>query len=172
VKGADDVAKVVQDALTAALKPMQDKLEASEAARAAAQKRSDEAMLRTAVGERFLKVGGKSKALDFIVGQAGNVFVVEDGQVKAKPNQFSAAKPGESIGIDEWLQGQAKENDFAFEPSGGGGASAGNGNGGAPRPGVRRVVNPTPEELGRFKFVAGKGLVDRDGQVVEIAEAS
>jgi hypothetical protein len=100
------------------------------------------------------------------------VFVVEDGQVKAKPNQFSAAKPGESIGIDEWLQGQAKENDFAFEPSGGGGASAGNGNGGAPRPGVRRVVNPTPEELGRFKFVAGKGLVDRDGQVVEIAEAS
>jgi hypothetical protein len=155
--------------LDAALKPMADRVAAQDAELTAAKTAAAESAMKAAVAAAFLKAGGKPDAVDFIVQRAKEAFEVVAGAVKAKANQYSADKPGDALGLDEWLIGQTKAVGFAFEPSAGGGATGGNGGGSASsRPGVRRVVNPSPEELGRLNYVRGKGLLDSDGQPVEI----
>lgn len=158
VKGAEDVAALVNTAVAAALKPVTDQLTASQAATEAATKRAAESTLRTVIGEKFTKAGGKPGAIDFIIGKAKEVFTVEGDQVKAHPNKFSSTRPGEALGVDEWIITAAKENDFAFEPSGGGGANPLKGGGGALKPGQTVLQDPTPQQLGDPK--TAKGIKD------------
>jgi hypothetical protein len=167
VTKADDVAKLVADSVAAALKPVQDQLAQSEAARKADNDRANRATMRQTIGEQFTKIGGKAKALDFVLAQAESVFEVRDGQVVAKANQFSAANPGNPLPVTEWLGSQARENDFAFEPSNGGGANPkNNGNGGGARPGQTILKNPSPAQLGAAAsdIADGKVRVEYDQQ--------
>jgi len=162
-KGVDDPDQVdarFKAMLDAAIKPVNDKLAKTEADLVAARKKADDGILRQAVAEKFLRAGGKPKALDFVVGKAAEAFQVQDGAVRALPTKFSADKPGEALGIEEWLAGQAKEADFAFEPSRGAAASGSNGTSGSPaRPGVRQLVNPSAQDLGKYAREIAKGEV-------------
>jgi len=150
VKGADDVQAMITAAVTAAVKPVQDQFTALQTSAAADRKRADDGTLRTVLMDKFNKAGGLPGASDFIFSKAQPVFVVENGVVKAGPNQFSSDKPGELITMDEWLTRQTKESDFAFKSSNGGGASPapGGGGGAGGRPGVTILKDPTPQQLG------------------------
>jgi len=150
VKGVDDLDARFKTLLDATVNPLKAELAAEKEGRAKAQLMADQATLRQAVAQRFLdsKVGGKAKALDYIVGQAAQAFRVEGGEVKAQPNRFSPKNPTEPLTIEDWIASMATEADFAFEVSKGGGA-IGSPNGiGGPRAGVRELVNPTPQQLG------------------------
>jgi len=72
------------------------------------------------IGWEFLKAGGRSEALDFIVAQAARTFTMKDGKVVT--DKFSATDPGVSLGVPEWIATQLAEASFAFMPSTGGGA--------------------------------------------------
>jgi hypothetical protein len=170
-KGVTDPADIdtrVTAALEAALAPVRQELASEKQARATAQGRADEALLRQSIGEKALKAGLQPGALDFLIAKAHDDFHVVDNAVKAKDNKFSADKPGQPLGVDEWLAGKMKEFGFAFAASQGGGAGGGSGNGAGARPGAKQLVNPTPQELGRLKHVSGKGLVNQAGEVVEV----
>jgi len=127
VKSGEDVQAQITAALTAALTPLREELAGEKKARTEAQQRADRALLRQTIGDKYVKAGGKPSALDFIVDRAP--FRVVDNAVSAQENKYSADKPGEPMGLDEWLAGAVKEFDFAFEPSKGGGAVGGAGNG-------------------------------------------
>ena len=170
-KGVTDPADLdtrLNAALEAALGPVREQLANEQKARATAQGRADEALLRQSIGEKALKAGLQPGALDFLIAKAHDDFHVVDNAVKAKDNKFSADKPGQALGVDEWLAGKMKEFGFAFAASQGGGAGGGSGNGAGARPGAKQLVNPTPQELGRLKHVSGKGLVNQAGEVVEV----
>jgi hypothetical protein len=131
-KGVDDPDELdtkFKGMLTEALKPITEKLTASEAALAQERQRAAAATLRQTVAERFLKAKGKGNAVDIVVGLAGEAFDVVDGAVKAKPTRFSAEKAGQPLSLDEWLGQIAKDKDFLFEPSSGGGTTTSAGGG-------------------------------------------
>lgn len=147
VKGADDIAAMITTAVNAAVKPLQEQLTGNAQALATEKARADESTLRSKVSEVFLKAGGKANALDFIVGEAKSIFKVVEGVVKAADNMFSTEKPGELIGVQEWIGAQVKKNDFAFEPSKGSGAVTTSG--GRTTSDTRQVLlDPTPQQLG------------------------
>lgn len=158
----DDISVLIQSAVAAAVKPMQEQMSAGVAATAAANKRADESVLRSFIGEKFVKAGGEVKATDFILGQARDVFVVEDGVVKALPNKYSTAKPGDPLDVDEWLVSAAKDFDFAFKPSGGSGARPSSTSSSFGRGGQTILKDPTPAQLGEFskEILAGKVRVE------------
>lgn len=173
VKKPDDVQTAIQAALDSfkagVVKPLQDQLAAaSEQAKAKDARLADQA-LRATIGERFTKAGGKADpaVVKFIVDQAKAAFHVVDDKVVAADGRYGAN--GDPLTVEEWIASATKDYAFAFGPSHGGGANPGAGGGtGGPKPGVKQLVNPTPEQLGQLNFVQGKGLTDRTGQVVEI----
>lgn len=157
VKGADDIASMMKTAVDAAIKPFQDQLTATAATLETEKKRADESTLRSKVSEVFIKAGGKANALDFIVGEAKSVFKVEAGEVKAHDNKFSTDKPGELLGLTEWIGTQVKKNDFAFEASKGSGAIVG-AQGNKTVMDARKVLtDPTPQQLGQFSKEIARG---------------
>ena len=131
------------------------KLATSEAARIEAQSKADASVLKSVVTAAFLKAGGRQKAADYILGQAKSVFTVENGELKT--TQFSPSRPGQSLTLDEFLIGQMKESDFAFEPSRGSGAGPLSSGGGTVS-NIPELRDPTPEQLGRHadEIMAGK----------------
>jgi hypothetical protein len=169
VKGADDVTAMVQAGIAAALKPVQDQLATITTQAAEERKKNEELILRNTISDTFTKSGGVPEALDFIVGKAKNgVFVVEGGVVKAAPNKFSADKPGELLGIQEWITQQTKEASFAFKQSQGGGASpvTPGAGGGTPKAGQLVLKDPTPQQLGEHAgdIKSGKMRVEYTNQ--------
>lgn len=164
ISKGDDVAEIVREQIGIAVDPLRKQLEVTEAtlsaektARAEAQKRADSALLREMIGSKATKIGAKANALGFLIGQAEGSFVVKDEKVVARDAKFSVKKPGEPLEIDEWLEGAIKDYDFAFGPSlGGEPAPTGSGLG-KPKPGVKQLVNPTPQELGQYSKQIAKG---------------
>lgn len=150
VKGADDVAALVAASVEAAIKPLKDQLQTQTQQTEAERKRADESVLRSSVTEKFLKAGGKAKAVDYILNAAKEAFTVESGTVKALSTKFSTERPGEPLGMDEWLTSMAREHDFAFEGSTGSGAAPVSGVRGTStvRAGQTILKDPTPQELG------------------------
>lgn len=159
VKGVDDVAAMIQTGIQAAMKPVTEQLEASQKLVTAERERANKQTLRSTIAEKFLKAGGKAGAVDYIVGKAAEVFAAEGDAVKAQANKFSSTKPGEPLGIEEWLTTAAKEHDFAFEPSKGGGADPNKGGGGALKPGQTILLDPTPKQLGENSKAIADGKV-------------
>jgi len=155
VSDADDLEGKFKAMLDAALAPYKTQLETEKNARIAAQEKADKALLRQVVGDKLVKAGGRPDAIDFLMEKAP--FRVDGDKVTAKENQYSSANPGKLIEVDEWLTIAAKEFPFAFEKSQGGGAGPSSGPGSNLRPGVQRLVNPTPQELGRNAAAIAKG---------------
>jgi hypothetical protein len=159
-KGVKDVDNDLQTMITAATKPLMDKIEQITASSAEERKRADNLTLRSVIHDKFIKAGGHADAVDFIMSRVGGTFVVENGLVKAAPNQFSTDRPTEALSVDEWMTRQTKEVGYVFKPSNGGGASPANGNGARQVPaGVTVLKDPTAQQLGEN----AKGI--REGKV-------
>ena len=134
-----------------AAKPDAAKLEADLAAE---RKAHSATQLTNAVVTRFLAMGGRASAVDFIAAEAAKVFAMEDGKLTA--NEFSPADPASPLSIEEWMQKQMAEKDYVFQPSRGGGARPSSSKFGA-RSNQRILKNPTPQQLGANATAIAKG---------------
>lgn len=96
------------------------------------------------IASEFLRSGGRTSAVDFMIGLAAKTFSMKDGAITTK--DFSATNPGEPLSVAEWMQAQVAVADFAFLPSRGGGATGStSGNHGGPR----RTVSRDPLAFGQ-----------------------
>ena len=145
----DDITTKVQAAVTAAVKPLSDKLADAERQRQESDTALQQSQLRSALTTAAL--GGKAikGAVYTVVDKAMDVFESDgNGGVKAREGHFSADKPAEPITIGEWLTAQAKGPlNFAFEASKGGGSNEPGG--GAPPNTATQVLTRDPAELGK-----------------------
>jgi len=169
ISKGDDVAELIKEQIGIAVEPLRKQLEVTETtlatektARAEVQKRADSALLREMIGSKATKLGARAKALEFLVEQAEESFVVKGEKVVARDSKFSVKKPAEPLEIEEWLEGAVKDYDFAFAPSQGGDPTPTNSGTGTPRPGVKQLVNPTPQELGQYS----KQIANKEVQVI------
>lgn len=152
----------IQTMIAAVIAPLNQKIEAMTTATAEERRRNDDMLLAGQLGDLFIKAGGLPEAKEFIAGRAKGVFVVENGQVVAAKNMFSADKPGEPLSMAEWLTKQTKEASFAFKPSGGSGAAPGTPgatSGVTLKPGQILIKDPTPQQLGEYGARAAKGEI-------------
>lgn len=121
IKDPEDVTNVLTRMLDERVKPLRDALAAEQQARRDSDARAAKALLRETVGGKYLKVGGKPAALDFIIQQAEGAFEVAEGQIKARLGKLSPKDGSSPLTVDEWMESAAKEYDFAFEASQGAG---------------------------------------------------
>ena len=145
----DDITTKVQAAVTAAVKPLSDKLADAERQRQESDTALQVSRLRSGLTTAALEGKAIKNAVSVVVDRAVDVFEIgSDGTLKAKEGHFSADKPAEPITIAEWLTAQAKGPlNFAFETSKGGGA--GEPGGGTPPSAAKQILSRDPMELGR-----------------------
>ena len=125
----DDVTTKIQEAVTAAVKPLSDKLADAERQRQESDTALQQSRLRSGLTTAALEGKAIKNAVSVVVDRAMAVFDMDEtGNLKAKDGHFSVDKPAEPITVGEWLTTQAKGPlSFAFESSKGGGAGAGSG---------------------------------------------
>ena len=140
---SDPNSQSLQEQIQKAIKPLQEKLDRSEAERINAQERASKALLRENIGAVLTKAGAQPNALGFLLDQSEAVFEVKDDRVVARDGHFT--EQGKPITPSDWLTAATKEFDFAFKRSSGGGAMPSNGE---PTAGANILRNPTPEQLG------------------------
>ena len=145
----DDITTKVQAAVTAAVKPLSDKLADAERQRQESDTALQVSRLRSGLTTAALEGKAIKNAVSVVVDRAVDVFEMgADGTLKAKEGHFSADKPAELITVAEWLTAQAKGPlNFAFETSKGGGA--GEPGGGTPPSTATQITTRDPAELGR-----------------------
>ena len=145
----DDITTKVQAAVTAAVKPLSDKLADAERQRQESDTALKQSRLRSALTTAALEGKATKEAAYTIVDKAIEIFDLDEhGALKAKEGHYSADKPTESLTIGEWLTVQSKGTlRFAFETSKGGGA--GEPGGGTPPSAATQVLTRDPMELGR-----------------------
>lgn len=149
VTSADDLTTLMTTTVNNAVAPLMDQIKAITQSAQDAKNRADIMTLRETLAAKFVKAGGVPDALEFIVGKANGIFTVDGGAVKAAANQFSTDRPGEALGVDEWITRLTKEAAFAFKPSSGGGAPPTSGNSAPGRPAGQLVIkDPTAQQLG------------------------
>ena len=149
----------LQEQIQKAIKPLQEKLDRSEAERATAQERASKALLRENIGSVLTKGGAQPNALAFLLDQSEKVFEVKDDKVAARDGHFT--EQGKPVTPSDWLVTATKEFDFAFKKSSGGGALPSNGE---PGSGANILRNPTPEQLGAHMddIASGKTQIVND----------
>lgn len=154
VKGADDLQNAINAAVAAATKPINDKLAEESSAREKAQRAADDARFRELFTADASKSGVKSSSLRHVLREAGDKFELKDGVIVPKPGIKHPTDPLKTLSTTDWLQDLAKTDDYLFEPSVGGGANGSGGGGGG---NARKLINPTPEEMGRNMDAIAKG---------------
>jgi hypothetical protein len=155
VKKAGDVQAVVDAAIAqfknTEFKAIQAKLEQTDAARAQAEQKVAEQAMAAYIGQSFKAAGGQDAAQAFIVTRAAEKFEMSEGQLRAKSGQYSIERPGEPLPLAEWMEGQTAEVGFAFGKSSGNGTQPGAGETLSALPtGVKLLVDPSPQELGKY----------------------
>jgi hypothetical protein len=161
VKDVDELGQFVQQSIAEATKPLVDKLTAIEQERERLKRNLEISTLKDTISSIAVKKGVKQKAIPYVIDRATQMFrVVENGdgppKVTAKDGLYSRAKPAEPLTPEEWLDELAKSDDFLFEPSAGAGASPASG---GSKSGAKQLINPTPEEMGRYAEQIAKGEV-------------
>jgi hypothetical protein len=159
---ADPDSQTLQQQIQKAIKPLQEKLDRSEAERVAAQERANRATLRENIGTALTKAGARQNALGFLLDHSEKVFEVKDDKVVARDGNFD--ENAQPLTPGQWVAQAVKEYDFAFESSNGGGANPTH-PGGAPIPaGAKILRNPTPEQLGQHMddIASGKMQIVND----------
>jgi hypothetical protein len=129
-------------------------LATEKAARATAQATADASVLKSAVTDAFIRTGGRAEATEFMVSKATSLFDVANGVVVGRT--FDPNRPGEKLTVDSFISAQLQESAFAFKPSSGGGADPKRGGGQA---GGKRLINPTPQELGANSSAIARGEI-------------
>ena len=120
----DDITTKVEAAVTAAVKPLSDKLADAERQRQESDTALQQSRLRSALTTAALAGKATKEAAYTVVDQAIAIFDLDEhGTLKAKDGHYSADKPGDPLTMGEWLTVQSKGTlRFAFESSRGGGA--------------------------------------------------
>lgn len=142
ITGTNDV----DAAIAAALKPIKDQLVTTETARVEAEKRANDARFRELVTADATKAGVKPQSVRHVLREAEEKFEFKDGVVKAKNGIKHPTEPLRDYTTVDWLGDLAKTDEYLF------GDSTGSGAGGV-RPGPptpsEKLINPSPEEMGR-----------------------
>ena len=149
VRKPDDVTTKIHEAVTAAVKPLSDKLAEADRLRSESDTALQQSRLRSGLTQAAIEGKVIKKAIPVVVGHAMAVFEMDaHDNLKARDGHFSPDKPAEPITINEWMTVQAKGDlDYAFEKSQGGGA--GDPGGGHPTSTAKKINSRDPMELGR-----------------------
>ncbi len=160
IKTADDLKAVID----AAVKPLTDRLDASEKARQTAQQAADDSRFRELVSADATKAGVKAQSLRHVLREAQEKFELKDGTLKPRAGVKHHSDPLKELTTADWLEELARTDDYLFGDSVGGGAANDTRRGGGGRQGVvKELINPSPEEMGRNMddIASGKIVVVR-----------
>lgn len=150
-------------AINAALKPVVDKLNASELRATEAQKRADGSRFRELVTADATKAGVRATGLRHVLREAEEKFELVDGALKPKSGVRNTNDPLKDLTPTDWLQELSKSDEYLFGETVGGGANGSHGAGGGGRPDAKQLINPSPEEMGKHMddIASGKVVVIR-----------
>lgn len=155
VKGIDDIQAAINKAVADAVKPVADKLAEEAKARETAQKQADDGKFRELVSAAATTAGVSSTAIRHVLREAAQVFELKDGKLSPKEGVKHPTDPLKDMNTTDWLQQLSKTDDYLFAGSNGAGAP------GAPaggtKPGVKKLINPSPEEMGQHMDALSKG---------------
>lgn len=154
----------LQKAINAALKPVTDRLEATEKARLDAQASADRARFRELINVDAAKAGVRPQSLRHVLREAEDKFELKNDVLVPKTGTKHGTDPLKEANVVDWLQDLSKTDEYLFGESVGGGASGGNRSGvGGFRQGAKELLNPSPEEMGRHMddIASGKTVVVR-----------
>ena len=117
-----DLSSQIQEAVTNAVKPIQEQLNDSQERESQAQRRLDDATFRNLVHKAAVESGVRNEALDDVLGRAttagfqlhqGSPRILDDGVLK-----FSSDRPDQPFSISEWLVGLQRDGgSHLFKPS-------------------------------------------------------
>ncbi|HUX17001.1 MAG TPA: hypothetical protein VMW52_11055 [Phycisphaerae bacterium] len=165
VAGADDVTLVVQRAVSAAVTPLQKRLDEVTAREKEAEAREQKsaAMLARKTMESELtslglSLGVSEPAIPDYVARGLEIFRYEDGQIVAKNGDtpvYSPSNPTMPLTPDEWAESLIETAPHLFKGSGGGGAAASDN---TPPP-PRKTIQNDPLEFGRNIEAIARGEV-------------
>ena len=162
----EDIDQLVQQAVAAAVKPMQDQLQTAAEREQAAHARLAQESFTRLVTEQASRAGVRPEALPDVIGRAGqHGFVMQAGQAvvlgEHGVQKASTARPGEAFSLGEWLMGLKRDGGaHLFKPSVGSGDQ---GQPGTPGPMSRGVLrDPSAVEFGRNLEQIAKGGVTVD----------
>jgi len=160
LKGVDDLDAAIAKAVAAATKPISDKLIEESSARQKAQDQADAARFRELFTADASKIGVKPNSLRHVLREASEKFELRDGAIVPREGVKHPSDPLKTLSPTDWLQDLVKTDDYLFEPSVGGGANNGGAGSGG---GAKKLINPTPEEMGRNMddIASGKTVVMR-----------
>jgi hypothetical protein len=166
VKSPDDIQTQIDRKLEAATKPLIEKLAAAEKREQEAQQRVVQAKFKDMIAAEATKAGVAPSALRHVLREAETQFELRDEEIVPRKGVKHPTEPHKDLTTGDWLQHLSKTDSYLFGESSGSGAGgtrdAGNGNGGA-KPGAKRLINPSPEEMGRAMddIATGKTVVVR-----------
>lgn len=152
IKGADDITKVVEEAL----KPFKDALATEQKARQEAEARANDGRFESIISAEANKAGVRPNSVRLILREAKDVFDIKDGSLVPKQGQKNTIDPLKDLNPTDWLAGMAKSDSYLFVESSGGGAP---GNQGGGKPGAKQLINPTAEQMGENMDAIAKGDV-------------
>ncbi len=169
VTSAEDLETQLQTAIQAALKPVSDQLAAVNGELADA-KRQSAAQARALTEKEFesqivtvaIKAGVDEKMMPHFLRHVTSTYQLEDGKWVPKRDGallISRKNGRDPMPLDEFVEAAQTESPGFFKPSTGSGAPPRPGSAPAPRAGVKTLVNPTPQELGRYAKEIAKGEV-------------
>jgi hypothetical protein len=162
----DDVQAAIDKAVSTALKPVTEALEKERTARETAQKQANDGLFRELVTKDAIAKGVAPSAVRHVLREADLVFELKDGKLVAKDGVRNTKDPMKDLTPVDWLDQLATTDEYLFEGSKGSGAPGNNGGsngGGAAKPNAKRLLNPSPEELGQHmdKIISGDMVVVR-----------
>lgn len=156
VKGPDDLEARIKDEVERHVRPVKEKLAASEKREQEAQQRFIDKEFESLISEVATKNGVRAQAVSLILTPARSKFEYKDGQLVAKAGVKHPEDSTKDFTPLDWVHTLAKEQPYLFEASEGGGA---NGNRNRERSNVATLVNPSSEEMGRNMDKIAKGEI-------------
>lgn len=161
VKDSKDIEGLIGKHVSAAIKPLETRLEQSEKRRIDAERALEMREVDQTLSGAAIKAGIMPDVLSDVLERGRKVFKYQGGSVVALNGEtplYSTEKPEQPLTPDEWILSLPKP---FFKPNAGSGAA--NEGKGAGR-GVRILRNPTPMEMGRYakEIASGEMAVQRD----------
>jgi hypothetical protein len=164
VNDPKDVDALVRSAVEKAINPLKEELTAERTKREEAQKAADKGKFRELVSAAATKAGVDGPQLRHVLRDAEETFELKDGDLVPRNGVKHPTDPLKELTPSDWLAGLSKSDPYLFAASSGGGAERGAGSNGAPpKVGVKRLMNPSPEEMGQHMddIASGKTIVVR-----------
>lgn len=159
-KDGDDIEAMLNRAIDARVKPIEEKLTASEQQRTAAQAEAARLALREKITGIATKAGVNAASLRHVLREAEETFEVKDGAVVAREGKRNPVDALKDYTPEVFIEHLERNDPYLFKTSSGTGADGGNG--GVRKPGgdaVKVLTNPTPEEKGRHMADIASGKV-------------